>query len=72
MEYIEAKFLTTAVKPEQYPDTFMPEIAFVGRSNVGKSSLINCLTNRACQNEQLARKDGNNQFLRNKKFVPPR
>ena len=47
MEYIEAKFLTTAVKPEQYPDTFMPEIAFVGRSNVGKSSLINCLTNRA-------------------------
>ncbi|MBD9010542.1 MAG: YihA family ribosome biogenesis GTP-binding protein [Clostridiales bacterium] len=47
MDYIEAKFLTTAVKPEQYPDTFVPEIAFVGRSNVGKSSLINCLTNRA-------------------------
>ncbi len=46
MEYIDAKFLTTAVKPEQYPDTFVPEIAFVGRSNVGKSSLINCLTNR--------------------------
>ncbi len=46
MDYIDAKFLTTAVKPEQYPDTFVPEIAFVGRSNVGKSSLINCLTNR--------------------------
>lgn len=46
MEYIDAKFLTTAVKPEQYPDTFVPEVAFVGRSNVGKSSLINCLTNR--------------------------
>ncbi len=46
MEFIDAKFLTTAVKPEQYPDTFVPEIAFVGRSNVGKSSLINCLTNR--------------------------
>lgn len=46
MEYIDAKFLKTAVKPEQYPDTFVPEIAFVGRSNVGKSSLINCLTNR--------------------------
>ncbi len=46
MEYIDAKFLATAVKPEQYPDTFVPEIAFVGRSNVGKSSLINCLTNR--------------------------
>lgn len=46
MDYIDAKFLATAVKPEQYPDTFVPEIAFVGRSNVGKSSLINCLTNR--------------------------
>ena len=47
MDYIDAKFLTTAVKPEQYPDTFIPEIAFVGRSNVGKSSLINCITNRS-------------------------
>ncbi len=46
MNYIDAKFLLTAVKPEQYPDTLIPEIAFVGRSNVGKSSLINCLTNR--------------------------
>ena len=47
MEFIEAALLRTAVKPEQYPDTLVPEIAFVGRSNVGKSSLINCLTNRA-------------------------
>ena len=47
MDYVNAKLLATAVKPEQYPDTFVPEIAFVGRSNVGKSSLINCLTNRA-------------------------
>lgn len=46
MDYIDAKLLVTAVKPEQYPDTLVPEIAFVGRSNVGKSSLINCLTNR--------------------------
>ena len=46
MEYIDAKFLATAVKTDQYPDTLIPEIAFVGRSNVGKSSLINCLTNR--------------------------
>ncbi len=46
MDYIDAKLLTTAVKPEQYPDTLVPEIAFAGRSNVGKSSLINCLTNR--------------------------
>ncbi len=46
MEYIDAKLLATAVKPNQYPDTLVPEIAFAGRSNVGKSSLINCLTNR--------------------------
>ena len=46
MDYIDAKLLITAVKPSQYPDTLVPEIAFVGRSNVGKSSLINCLTNR--------------------------
>ncbi|MDO5311761.1 MAG: ribosome biogenesis GTP-binding protein YihA/YsxC, partial [Clostridia bacterium] len=47
MDYIDASLLATAVRPDQYPDTFVPEVAFVGRSNVGKSSLINCLTNRA-------------------------
>ncbi len=31
---------------EQYPETGLPEIAFVGKSNVGKSSLINSLVNR--------------------------
>lgn len=46
MDFINANFLATAVKPSQYPDTLIPEIALVGRSNVGKSSLINCLTNR--------------------------
>ncbi len=46
MDYIDAKLLATAVKAAQYPDTLVPEIAFAGRSNVGKSSLINCLTNR--------------------------
>lgn len=35
-----------AVRPEQYPQSDMPEIAFVGRSNVGKSSLINTMVNR--------------------------
>lgn len=46
MDFIDANFLATAVKPSQYPDTLIPEIALVGRSNVGKSSLINCLSNR--------------------------
>ncbi len=41
-----AEFVKSAVKPEHYPDEDSPEIAFVGRSNVGKSSLINTLLNR--------------------------
>ncbi len=41
-----AKFEITAVKPAQYPVNNIPEIAFVGRSNVGKSSIINTLLNR--------------------------
>ena len=35
-----------AVKKEQYPATGLPEVAFAGKSNVGKSSLINCMINR--------------------------
>lgn len=35
-----------AVKKEQYPDDFKPEVAFAGKSNVGKSSLINSMINR--------------------------
>jgi GTP-binding protein len=41
-----AEFVTSAVKPAQYPEPLHPEIAFAGRSNVGKSSLINTLVNR--------------------------
>jgi GTP-binding protein len=41
-----AEFVTSAVKPAQYPPPEHPEIAFAGRSNVGKSSLINTLVNR--------------------------
>lgn len=42
----DAQFIISAVKPMQYPETTMPEIAMAGRSNVGKSSLINKLLNR--------------------------
>ncbi len=41
-----AEFVTSAVQPSQYPPSDLPEIAFAGRSNVGKSSLINTLVNR--------------------------
>ncbi len=42
----KAEFITSAVKEQQYPETDLPEIVFSGRSNVGKSSLINTLLNR--------------------------
>lgn len=42
----KAEYLTTAVLPSQYPPPDRPEIAFAGRSNVGKSSLINSMLNR--------------------------
>jgi GTP-binding protein len=41
-----AEFVTSAAKPSQYPPAILPEVAFAGRSNVGKSSLINTLVNR--------------------------
>ena len=41
-----AKFICSAVKPEHYPPADLPEVAFAGRSNVGKSSLINKILNR--------------------------
>jgi ribosome biogenesis GTP-binding protein YsxC/EngB len=46
MKIISAEFIKSAVWPPQYPPATMPEIAFVGRSNVGKSSLINTLVGR--------------------------
>ena len=45
---------TTAVKKGQYPTTGWPEVAFVGKSNVGKSSLINAMLGR----KRLARTSG--------------
>lgn len=42
----EAKFVAGVAKPEQLPKLFLPQFAFVGKSNVGKSSLINTICNR--------------------------
>ena len=43
MKITSAEFVKSAVWPPQYPPAMLPEIAFAGRSNVGKSSLINTL-----------------------------
>lgn len=50
----KAELETVAVKKSQYPEDNVPEVAFAGRSNVGKSSLLNLLTNR----KSLARVSG--------------
>jgi GTP-binding protein len=41
---MDAEFVISAARPDQFPAETLPEIAFLGRSNVGKSSLLNCLT----------------------------
>ena len=50
----KAELTAVAVKKNQYPQDNLPEVAFAGRSNVGKSSLLNTLTNR----KNLARVSG--------------
>ncbi|MCA1792780.1 MAG: ribosome biogenesis GTP-binding protein YihA/YsxC [Desulfotignum sp.] len=46
MKILDVQFVKSAVKPDQYPAYDVAEIAFAGRSNVGKSSLINTLIQR--------------------------
>jgi len=46
MKIVSAEYLCSAEKRKDYPSTRVPEIAFAGRSNVGKSSMINSLLGR--------------------------
>ncbi|GIV28364.1 MAG: putative GTP-binding protein EngB [Bacteroidia bacterium] len=51
MQIKKVEFIKSASKIEECPKPFYPEIAFIGRSNVGKSSLINLI----CDNKKLAK-----------------
>lgn len=71
MKINTVQFIKSSARIDQCPDTKLPEYAFVGRSNVGKSSLINCLTSR----KKLALTSGNpgktrliNHFLVNENW----
>ncbi|MBL8914355.1 MAG: YihA family ribosome biogenesis GTP-binding protein [Archangium sp.] len=46
IKVLTAEFVTTSTKLEEFPRHPIPEVAFVGRSNVGKSSMINALAHR--------------------------
>jgi GTP-binding protein len=46
VKILEAEMLTAAAQPSQFPEVGAPEVAFLGRSNVGKSSLLNKLVQR--------------------------
>ncbi|WP_027405552.1 ribosome biogenesis GTP-binding protein YihA/YsxC [Anaerovibrio sp. RM50] len=58
----QGKYLASAVKPEQYPEVRRKEIVFIGRSNVGKSSLINSLT-RVNQLARVSSQPGKTQTI---------
>ena len=54
MRAVQASFVCSALLPKDFPQDKRPEFAFVGRSNVGKSSLLNTLLHR----KELARTSG--------------
>lgn len=58
----KAEFIISAVKPDQYPDAAKPDLAVSGRSNVGKSSLINKFLNRR-NLARVARTPGKTQTI---------
>lgn len=71
MKARSAHFVTSAAEPAQFPPATLPEVAIAGRSNVGKSSLINAL----CGHTGLARTSrtpGRTRLLNWFHVVPPR
>jgi GTP-binding protein len=73
MRIVTSEFVTSSANVDNCPDPKLAEFAFIGRSNVGKSSLINML----CQNSKLAKTSGTpgktqliNHFIINKESGP--
>lgn len=62
MKVNNAEIVISAVKPEQYPDSLLPEFALAGRSNVGKSSFINKMLGRKAL-ARISSKPGKTQTL---------
>ena len=58
----QGKYIASAVRADQYPENKMKEIVFMGRSNVGKSSLINSLT-RVRGLARVSRQPGKTQTI---------
>lgn len=62
MQIHNVELLISAVRPEQYPESGLPEIALAGRSNVGKSSFINRMIGRKSM-ARISSKPGKTQTL---------
>ena len=72
MQVKQSSLLQSAVKKEQWPQSELPELIMVGRSNAGKSSFINALCNRknlAYVGKQPGKTRILNFFLINKDYV---
>ncbi|EPO1012308.1 ribosome biogenesis GTP-binding protein YihA/YsxC [Listeria monocytogenes] len=62
MDVNNVELIISAVRPEQYPETDLPEYALAGRSNVGKSSFINTMIRRKSM-ARISQKPGKTQTL---------
>lgn len=72
MKILSAEFIKSATEPSHYPEGLFSEVAFVGRSNVGKSSLINALVGRknlAKTSNTPGRTQLVNFFLINRRYI---
>src|SRR5690348_16144947 len=60
---MSSRFILSAVQPEQFPPQAEPEVAFLGRSNVGKSSLLNALMGSGGDTAKVSQWPGRTQAI---------